>query len=456
MPAPKLSVLYPESSTPQWAAISELLTNAGLPALELVPVPLDSVLDELLRRAEQKKAPDLAMVPTAAVDRCSPLPIASIHRFAPSLTVLGGSPVLQENGETIGLRTLWDLNWFVGVSRIDETILKALKVVGTFKDPRLPVNTVERIQLLIHNQTLQLPKKLGGFKFDLHFPGLLDLKVVRDPANPNRAVLTVVSLTGQIPLALLPFDLAKLPWPVKPGLEDAERGFQISLRPGDGHEANSGSLDYLTGQTQLSLSVRTTAPFLKRLGMDGIDVDISETGRWDLKAGTLFVETGTIGLASGIFAGLKLLLLSSSKNETRSNTTQLRGWEPVKVEILRMGDSPSPENTLLDIAREVLAKYSAKANRLAHLFSLAASVNRARDVFVTYACVTTTTTQLQELKGGEWVNTGEPTISAELTGTVVRRELPLADALLWYQGANATQTDIEAALRRNAPRTGCD
>lgn len=461
MPTRKLSVLYPESSTPQWAAIAELLDKSGaehdksrLPALELIPVPSGSVVDEARRRAAQKQPPDLAMLPITAVDRCSPLPISSIHRFAPSLTDLGALPVVQDNGETIGLRTLWDLNSFIGVTRIDDTVLNVLKVAGTFKDPRLPANTVERIQFLIHNQTLELPKKLGGMRFDLHFPGILDLKVVRDPANPNRAVLSALNISGQIPLSLLPF-LPKLPWPSKPNVQSGEGGFRISLRQQDYPEGNSGTLDYLTGQTQLSLSVRTTAPFLKRLGMEGIDVEIYETGRWDRTAGTFYVDTGTITLASGIFAGLKLALVTSSKNEYREVTSSSRAWEPAQVEILKLNEEPSDETKLLDVVRDLLEQYSAKATRIAYLISLAASVDRARAVFVTYACIQTNVIQGQEKKEGQWVNVGPPRTTREVLN-VLRRPLPDRDAILWFAGANPGDAALNGTIIRNTPLRGCE
>lgn len=436
--------------------IAEQLAAAHLPIPQLIPVPLEEVVKELRSRAAKNASPGLAMVPVTALDRCAPLPLVSVHRFTPTIISSGAIPVLLENGETIGFRAFWDVGWFIGVTRLDPDLLGVLGVAAAFRDPRLPAGVVDRIQLLIHNQTLQLPRKLGGLKFELHFPGLISLKIERDPANPNRAMLTVLDITGHIPLEMLPF-VAKLPLPSLPPLEKAKGGFEISLRR-DGHDGeNSGTLDYLTGSTQLSLSVRTAAPFLKPAGMGNIDVDIEESGHWDRNAGTFVVESGTVSLASGVFAGLKLILLASSKNQTRVETTSTKGWQAINVEIVPLGGNPSGEETLLDTVRDLLQKFSTRANRIAQAISLAGSISRARDVYVTYACIKTTTAQRQEMKNGEWVNIGQPVTEDEVdSNQVVRRQLPLSEALLWYQGANATATELQATLVRNRPRTGCN
>lgn len=436
--------------------IAEKLAAANLPILKLIPVPLEEVVTELKSRAAKSASPGLAMVPVTTLDRCEPLPLVSVHRFAPSIIGSGALPVLLENGEILGFRTFWDLGWYVGVTRVDPALLGILGVAATFRDPRLPAAVVERVQLLIHDQTLQLPRKLGGLKFDLHFPGLISLKIERDTANPNRAVLTVLDITGHIPFEMLPF-VAKLPLPNLPPIEKAKGGFNISLRR-NGHDGeNSGSLDYLTGSTQLSLSVRTSAPFLKPAGMANIDVDIEESGHWDRSAGTFVVKSGTISLASGVFAGLKLILLASSKNQTRVVTTSTKGWQAINVEIVPLGGSPAGEETLLDSVRDLLQRFSSRANRIAYAISLAGSISRARDVFVTYACIKTTTSQRQEMKNGAWVNTGQPVIEDEVDNDLVlRRPLPLNEAVLWYQGVNATATELQATLVRNRPRTGCN
>lgn len=88
------SVLYPDSSTPQWTMIAETLAAANLPVLKLIPVPLEEVVTELKSRAAKSASPGLAMVPVTTLDRCEPLPLVSVHRFAPSIIGSGALPVL--------------------------------------------------------------------------------------------------------------------------------------------------------------------------------------------------------------------------------------------------------------------------------------------------------------------------------------------------------------------------
>jgi hypothetical protein len=214
-------------------------------------------------------------------------------------------------------------------------------------------------------------------------------------------------------------------------------------------------INFQTGVTTLQMSLRTESPFLYRMGWDPIDVDLDERGSWDLRVGTLNIESGTVALVGGPLTGLTLPIRSGAKNQKRTVSTgnKTGGWQGVDVEILDYGSKPG-EDLLLDAVQSLSRRISKKGASIAHVMSQAISVTNRRSVFITYACVVTETFQDQEMKEGEWINVGNPYTKSTVTDAI-RRELQDFDAQLWWQGKNPAEAEFQNALARNIPRGPC-
>ena len=182
---------------------------------------------------------------------------------------------------------------------------------------------------------------------------------------------------------------------------------------------------------------------------------MKEKGHWDRIAGTLYITEGTFTVASTILEGFSVVLLAGSKNETRTVTVgdPTSRWTAIQVQVVQYGTKPSTAK-LLEQAPKLLKKLSKKGARIASLLAAAVSVNRARSVFVTYACVKSTTRQTQEMKEGEWINSGDPFVEQEVT-KVRQVELSDAEAIPWWDRTRASRTERFRGINRNRPKTGC-
>ena len=448
----QLSILAPDWSQPQWKAIEKNLGSQNI-ALRIDWVRAEEIAADFAKRRKSGDLPDIVMLPTESPN-CETTPeFRVLHEIANRLDEQGLAIVETDLGVAIGVVPLWAYAWSLYTTKLDPGVEPVLVAAGQYRDPKVPSSPVWRTSLLFHEQTFKLPKKLGGFEFSIHFPGTINLDVIADKANPNRGTIRIRDLEGVLPVAALWF-LDKLPWPKKWNVDKECDAFSMQLHEPHGAAQNGGTIDFQTGETVLTLSVRVSAPFFEPVGMDTMDMVIEEHGRWDRLAGTLYVETGTVTLIGGLFDGMQIALLNSSKNERQTIKTNCTAeWQPLKVEILQYGTTPESEPDLEQL-RELFEQLSSSGARFASLIAAAISVSRARSVFVTYVCVKTETFQAQQKKDGEWQNDGDP-FDRTTVMSPKRVALPDIDALLWWQQGNPPSSEISAALSRNKPRSGC-
>jgi hypothetical protein len=451
----EISVLVPQWSKPQWTALGEILAGQSI-TLRIDAVDVDALAATFATRLEEDDPPNLVMLPTEAPE-CETTPaFRVIHEIANRLDAEGVVLLETDRGVALGLIPLWAYAWTLHATNLDPGVEQVLVVAGRYRDPRLPVSPVWRTSLLFHEQTYKLPTKLGGFKFEVHFPGTTDIEIVSDMANPNRGTIRVLDLEGKLPVKALGF-LKKLPWPTQWEMDPERDVFSMRLHEPLDEESNSGAIDFQTGKTALILSVRVEAPFLAPVGMATIDMVIEERGRWDPLVGTLFVESGTVTLIGGLFDGLQLTLLLAAKNQRQTIRTGCTAvWQALEVEILQYGTSPASAPDL-ERLRKLFKKLSTRGARLAHLIAAAISVSGARSVFITYVCVVTETFQAQQKKKGKWQNVGNPYDVVSVTDATPQRvELPDLEALPWWQGGNPTRKKVSGIAIRNRPKSGCD
>jgi hypothetical protein len=452
-PPPEIAVLFPAWSEAQWAAIGSLVAASTGSRLSLLPVPPEAVLEELASRTQSGTAPDLVMLPAAALDPCKRLPIRPVHADALRLREAGAAIIETDRGVAVGVTTFWAPEWFVAATNDEDSTLTALLHAGAHRDPRRPTSPIYWTRLLFHEQVLQLPQEWGGGKFTVHFDGRLDLEVEVADADPTQAAIRVLGLRGTVGPEALSLNLAELPAAKAVPLEGLE-GFSLSLLSAPGSPENGGTIDYRTGATFLRFGARVSAPFFEKVAWDPIDLEIKEQGQWDLRAGTLYLETGSISLVGGPVTGVSFMLLSGSKNETKTVVTATRSeWQALEVEVLEYGTKPEDQDAL-EKARKLFEKLSKKGAQIGALMSKAVSVKQAKSVFVTYGCVVTETFQDQEKKDGQWKNLGDPSTDSRLV-TAVRVELSDAEALPWWQSDGRQQREYEAAITRNRPKTPC-
>ena len=450
----EISVLVPQWSKPQWTALGEILACQSI-TLRIDAVDVDALAKTFARRLEEDDPPNLVMLPTEAPE-CETTPaFRIIHEIANRLDAEGLVLLETDRGDAVGVIPLWAYAWTLHATNLDPGVEPVLVAAGRYRDPKLPVSPVWRTSLLFHEQTYKLPTKLGGFEFSVHFPGTTDIEIESDTANPNRGTVRILGLEGTLPVKALGF-LEKLPWPTRWEMDPERDVFSMRLHEPRDEAANGGAIDFQTGKTALKLSVRVEAPFLAPVGMATIDMVIEERGRWDALVGTLFVESGTVTLIGGLFNGLQLALLRSTKNQRQTIRTKCTAaWQALEVEILQYGTSPSSAPDL-ERLRKLFKKLSTRGARLAHLIAAAISVSRARSVFITYVCVVTETFQAQQKKKGKWQNIGKPYTVTSVTATNPNRvELPDREALVWWQGGNPTRREVAAAVSRNKPTSGC-
>lgn len=447
-----ITALIPDWSRPQWEAAGAAL--ADLPnnrlTIDLISVEAEKVLDELRARVESNRSPDIVMLPVDVLDPCEDLPIADLLQFETHLADTGAALLEADDGTTIGITTLWAINWFVATTKASEAVADLLAHVSLFRDSRLPTSPAFEVDLTFHEHILRMPREFGVGDASIHFNGELTVEVEVSDANPNEGTIRVLDVRGEVPLEKIPFDLASLPWSSPPALDSDSNTLSLALRA----PAPFGRVNFLTGELPLRFGLRIAGAILEEAGLEPIDIDMNEQCRWDLSAGTLYVESGTATLVGGPLPALTMEIVAGSKNETRVITTKKTGaWVAIDVKVLPYGTTPSSKK-LLATATKLFKKLSKKGAKIAHMLSQAISIRQARSVFIVYVCVVTETFQGREKKEGKWASVGKPyTVKTVTNAKMV--ELPDEDSVPWWGGRKPSKKQAAAIASRNAPKDPC-